>query len=274
MLPARWIDLGPVAPLDFHSAYTGLAYAQPDQAVPIIVCGRARAHVSLGQSQTLAEIDGAIGVPVIRRALGGGAVWVDEDQLSYAIVAPLGLAPARHADWYRWALAPAVATFACFGLAVEQVGEDLWLRGRKIAGSGAATLGRCAVVASSFLLRFPRDAFAAAMAAPSANYRERVREGLAAAMTDWESEAPRPQLEALCAAFRRSVGRTFGWHVAASTPTAEEAAAIADWRAELGEPIERGDARRVPDGIKLNARLSVVAAADGGARLIRGGEQA
>jgi lipoate-protein ligase A len=273
MVPARWIDLGSVAPLDFHSIYTGLAYAQRDQARPIVVCGLAGAHVSLGQSQTLAEVDDALGVPVVRRALGGGAVWVDEDQVSYAIVAPLRLAPALHEDWYRWALAPAVATFASFGLAVEQVGEDLWLRGRKIAGSGAATLGRSAVVASSFLLRFPRDAFAAAMAAPSANYRDRVREGLAAAMTDWESEAPRPQLEALDAAFRRSVESAFGWRVAASTPTAEEAAAIADWRAELGEPIERGNARRVPDGIKLNARLSVVAAEDGGARLIRGGEQ-
>lgn len=270
---ARWIDLRRVAPIDFHAAYTGLAWAQREGAAPIVVCSRVGAHVSLGQSQTLAEVDPRIRVPVIRRALGGGAVWVDEHQLSYAIVAPLAIAPSRHPDWYRWALAPAIATFAAFGLAVEQVGEDLWLGGRKIAGSGAATLGRAAVVASSFLIRFPRDAFAEAMAAPSARYRERVREGLAEAMTDWASEARPPRMEALSEAFARSFEETLGWRVEASIPTAEEEDAIAEWRAELQEPIERGDARRVPDGIKLNARLSVVAAAADGARLLRAGEK-
>jgi lipoate-protein ligase A len=274
MLHARLIDLGRVAPLEFHSAYTGLAYAQRDGAAPIVVCGRVSAHISLGQSQTLAELDCSVRVPVVRRPLGGGAVWVDENQLSFVIVAPLSLAPARREEWYGWALAPAVATFATFGLDVEQVGEDLWCRGRKIAGSGAATLGRSAVVASSFLMRFPREAFAEAMAAPSAGYRECVREGLAAAMTDWESEAPPPQAEALSAAFARSTERALGWRVEASAPTEEETAAIADWRRELQEPVECGDTRRVPDGIKLNARLSVVAAAEGGARLIRGREPA
>jgi lipoate-protein ligase A len=267
---ARWIDVGRVAPLDFHATYTGLAYAQTRGAAPIVVCGRPGPHVSLGQSQTLAEVEASVDVPVIRRALGGGAVWVDENQLSYAIVAPLALAPPRHDDWHRWALAPAVATFASFGLAVEQVDEDLWLRGKKIAGSGAATLGVSAVVASSFLMRFPRQAFADAMAAPSTAYRERVRHGLSAAMTDWESEAPPPTFAVLSTAFAREVEREFGWNVEASLPTREETAAIADWRAELAEPIERGDLRRVRDGIKLNARLSVVADGDG-ARLVCGG---
>jgi len=271
MRPARWIDLGCVAPLDFHAAYTGLAYAQGEDAVPIVVCGRPGAHVSLGQSQTLAEVDASITVPVIRRPLGGGAVWVDENQLSYAIVAPLAIAPARHEDWYRWALAPAVATFARFGLAVVQVGEDLWLEGRKIAGSGAATLGWSAVVASSFLLRFPHERFAAAMATPSAGYRERLREGLAAAMADWESAVEPPRIDTLSAAFAKSLEAELGWRVAASAPGVGEAAAIAEWRAELAEPIEHGETRRLPDGIKLNARLSVIAA-DGGARLIRNGD--
>ena len=270
MVPARWIDLGRVAPLDFHAAYTGLAYAQGEGAVPVVVCGQAGAHISLGQSQTLIEVDDAVDVPVVRRALGGGAVWVDEHQLSYAIIARLAIAPQRHEDWYRWALAPAIATFGAFGLAVHSIREDLWLGGRKIAGSGAATLERSAVVASSFLLRFPRERFASAMASPSAGYRNCVREGLAAAMTDWESETGRPDLEALSAVFIRAIRSELGWRVALSAPDAREAVSIADWRAELAEPIEQGKRGRVHDGLKLNAELCVVAAPGGGARLVRG----
>jgi hypothetical protein len=75
----------------------------------------------------------------------------------------------------------------------------------------------------------------------------------------------------LSAVFIRSIESGLGWRVALSSPDAREAASIADWRAELAEPIEHGARRRVHDGLKLNAELSVLAASDGGARLVRDG---
>jgi lipoate-protein ligase A len=91
------------------------------------------------------------------------------------------LAPPRHEDWYAWALAPAIATFRAFGLEVERRAEDLWHDGRKIAGSGAATIGRCAVVASSFLCGFraerlqPASPRQAALSAPRSTTRSAQR---------------------------------------------------------------------------------------------------
>jgi lipoate-protein ligase A len=254
---ARWVDVGSVAPIAFHATYAGLAEAQPRGARPIVLWGRAAAHVCLGQSQGCCELDAGRDVPVVRRPLGGGAVWVDEHQQSYAFVAPLALAPRRHEDWYAWALAPAVATFRAFGLTVERRGEDLWLAGRKIAGSGAATIGACAVVASSFLLRFPHERFAASVAAPDAAFRAALREALGAAMTDWSSHAAPPDERALAAAFRRGLRDTLGWEVAPSATAPDEAALVAAWSDELAEPIEHGRPR-IAGGLKLNAAMTLL----------------
>ena len=67
-----------------------------------------------------------------------------------------------------------LATYRRFGLPVEWHGQDLWLAGRKIAGSGAATIGRCAVFASSFLLHFPAERFARCIASPLRPGAERI----------------------------------------------------------------------------------------------------
>jgi lipoate-protein ligase A len=261
--PARWVDLGTADPIGFHATYAGLADALAPEAAPAVVWGRARAHLCLGQSQGLCELAEALDVPVVRRPLGGGAVWVDEDQLSYALVAPLGLAPRRHEDWYAWALAPAIATFRAFGLEVERRTEDLWLAERKIAGSGAATIGGCAVVASSFMLRFPSDRFAASIAAPSRAFRAALRGALGAAMTDWAMHATPPGDAAIAAAFRSALQETLAWDLHDAAIDARERASIGEWRNELAAPIEFGRPR-VAGGIKLNAALTLVSDAGTG----------
>ena len=257
MIRARWIGLGRIDPIGFHASYAGVAEVQAPDGAPIVVWGRATTHVCLGQSQGLCELDDVIDVPVVRRPLGGGVVWVDEDQHSYAIVAPLALAPRRHEDWYGWALAPAISTFRTFGLAVERHGEDLWLGGRKIAGSGAATIGGAAVVASSFLLRFPSERFADAVASPSGPFRAALHAALGTAMTDWASQAAPPGEGALAAAFGVALCETLGWSPQPSGIEPHERAAIDEWREELAVPIERGR-RRVAHGIKLNAALALL----------------
>jgi len=261
---ARWIRLGLVEPLELHASYAGLAAAQPADGAPILLWARAKTHLCLGQSQGLAELEPNCGIPVVRRPLGGGLVWVDENQYVFVLIAPRRDAPGRPARWFPWALAPVVATYRQFGLPAYLNGNDVWLNGRKIAGSGAASIGECAVVASSFLLRFPLEAFADHVASPSPGFRAWLREGLSLAMTEWAEHGELPAERALEEAFRARLEAQYGWHFEHAWPNETEAAAIGEARAELVEPIEADLPRSVRDGIRLNAESTLVERRSGG----------
>lgn len=260
---ARWIRLGLVEPLELHAAYTGLAAAQARDAAPILLWAQAKTHLCLGQSQGLAELDPRVKVPVVRRPLGGGLVWVDESQYVFVLIAPRRLAPGRPARWFSWALSPAVATYRQFGLPAQLNEQDVWLHGRKIGGSGAASIGECAVIASSFLLRFPIDAFADSVASASEGFRSWLREGLSLAMTEWADHGVVPPERELEEVFRARIEAQHGWQFEHAWPSAAEVEAIAEARAELSEPIERDLPRSVPGGIKLNAAGHVLERASG-----------
>ena len=252
---ARHIDVGLLDPALFHATYAAIALARNADARPVVVWGRAGPHISIGPSQDAAvELDPDIAVPVVRRPLGGGAVWIDEWQHCYVLVAPLARAPRRPAEWFEWGLRPAIATYRRFGLRVERVEQDLWLAGRKIAGSGAATLGACAVFASSFLIRFPVHRFAGCVRAPSSAYRAWLAAGLASTMTDWESHQQPPGAPALGCAFRAALQEQLGWKLSRSALGDSERisrnAALKDMTAEDWT----AGGKAVPGGIRLNAR--------------------
>lgn len=258
MRAARWVDIGLVEPPLFHATYTGIAEAMADDDPPVLVWGRSAPHISLGQSQDRrAELAAELEVPVIMRPLGGGAVWVDESQYCFVLIAPLKQAPPRPADWFGWGLASALATYRRFGLPVERREQDLWLAESKIAGSGAATIGRCAVFASSFLLRFPAERFARCIASPSSEFHELLLAALAQAMTDWESHQPPPGGNELRAAFRDAAEQALDWRFADAALSAAERAAREEALLELLETAHSvaSGIRMVRGGLKIKAGM-------------------
>lgn len=269
-LPARWIDLGDLAPLDLHAAYIGIASAQDPEAAPIVLWGRsATPHLSLGASQNAeVELDLAVceaqGLPWIRRPLGGGTVLVDDRQFSFFVILPRGHAPGRPAlrpHEIFPLLAPAMLeTFQAFGLvAGTQGNHDFWVNGRKIAGTGAGMIGACQVFTSSFMLDFDAELFTQLVAVPAEGFRQWLLEGLSGTMTSWRQEGVVPDPVSLAAAFQQALMRTLGWEFKASEIRPLERDVIAEARATLADDQDAdwqssvGGSRRVPWGIKLNA---------------------
>lgn len=115
---ARWIRLGALAQRDFDAAYASLAHVQARTAAPILL-------------------------------------WAEEAaRFPFALIAPLKHAPGRRDRWLSWGLASAVATYRQFEVPAYLDGE-IFLHGRDIAHTRVACIGECAVIASSFLMRFP-----------------------------------------------------------------------------------------------------------------------
>src|SRR5215210_391292 len=117
-MSARWIRLGALSQSEFDSAHATLAALQSRAAAPIVLWGEEAARYV------------------------------------FALIAPLKYVPGRRDRWLSWGLASAVATYRQFDVPAYLDGE-IYLHGRDIAKSRVAAVGECAVISSSFLMRFP-----------------------------------------------------------------------------------------------------------------------
>ena len=259
MAPIRLICPGRLTPEALHRAYVGLAEAQGEQDVPILLLAQSDAHLSLGAAQRPgAELDRAacerLRIPVVQRALGGGLVWVDLGQLSYFFIFPPATRVRRAPELFALIAPWVIAVHAHFGLKVEvRDGHDFWCQERKIGGTGAATIGRSLVLGGSFILDAQWASFVECVAAPSHEFRTWLTEALQEGLCSWSQLLDRvvepDAVLAVCPALLRAAGYEL---VLPTEPTETEQYAMG--QAELedvdwDQPVRR----RVPAGIKLKA---------------------
>lgn len=221
---------------------------------PVMVWGQAAAHFCLGQHQSIAaELVADIDVPVIRRPLGGGGVWLDRNQVSLVLVAPRDFFPSRTQAWYAHVLSPMLQVYAEMGWDAQLVGQDVWLNGKKLAGTGAASIGEAGLVGSSFLLKFPVSEFTRLIAVPSAGFRGWLDEALQSSLTTWSDYADVPELPWLSLIYRRAAAGIFNWRWEQACLRDDERDARDAYRVEL-LPDDDRQTKLVPHGIKINAR--------------------
>lgn len=145
-MKARWIRLGAMEAREFDATHAAIATVQPRDAAPVLLWGEETARYL------------------------------------FALVVPLKFAPGRRERWLSWGLAAVVATYRQFGVPAYLDG-DVTLHGRDIAQTRVASHGECAVIASSFLMRFPESC----VATPSAELEQAFRLRLEA-QHGWEFE--------------------------------------------------------------------------------------
>ena len=263
----RVLDLGTVSVPRSQAVYHGVASVMGDDDLPVLtLASPEKPYVCIGLHQDLeAEVDQAYcrsaGLPVLRRHVGGGAVYLDRDQLFFHFIYPRAEAPGRVADIYQRFAAPVVATYQSLGIAARlRPINDIHVEGRKIGGMGAAQIGDATVLVGSFMFDFDVATMARCLKVPSEKFRDKLHSTLTDYITTIRRELGRTlPREEVIATFRREIAARLDVQPQSDGLRPREEAAVVDWERQLLDPewLEQPGRRRFAEGVKITGGVSL-----------------
>lgn len=233
----RILEEGKTGALRSQALWHGIASCMTANSEPVLsFCRPAEPYVGIGYFARLEEIDRQAcrrhDLPIIRRRIGGGPVYLDSDQQFFQITLPASRAPARIDRLYDLLLEPAAEAFRELGLPVRRRGlNDLAIGDRKISGTGAGRIGDGVVVVGNLLMRFPYQRMAEILALPDEAMRGRYLSLMRRHVTSVEIEGLElPSYSDICKSLIRSYSRHLGSSPRRDGITDEESAAVLGWQ--------------------------------------------
>lgn len=270
----RVIDFGRVSPLRSQTAWHAVAYGVSAGAPATLSFARPSApYVCVGYHRDLAEVDldycRSRGLPVYRRMVGGGPVYLDEGQLFFQVCLPAAAVSPSRTQALRTLLAPAVAAFRATGVdaRLDDDGE-ICAGDRKICGHGAGQIEDAVLVCGNLIERFDHERAAAVLAIADPVQRSETLRLMRRYVAATPADAAAFQA-ALAGAYAAALGLT----PAPGALTAGERARLRELDEEftsqewLSGPLgARAPAR--PRQVKVRAGVWTVAAQAGEARVV------
>lgn len=240
----RVIDFGLVPALRSQAVYHGLAETMTPDSDPILsLASPSTPYVCVGMHQDVdKEVDRAFcdetRLPVYRRHVGGGAVYLDHNQLFTHFVYPASKAPRRAEHLYPMFIEPVLRTYRDFGIPANyRPINDIHVDGRKIGGTGAASIADATVMVGSFMFDFDTVTMSQCLKVPSEKFRDKLRQTLDDYMTTMVKQLGTPPERAvLLEHFLRHCADALEVEPFRDTATAAELAAIDRAEAELADP--------------------------------------
>jgi lipoate-protein ligase A len=173
-------NLGKVPWQDSQLAYHALAELGWES---LVLVSPATPYVCIGYHQDAAlEVDldycRENHIPVFRREVGGGAVFLDGQQLFFQLILPRTspLVNLSVQTFYEKFLQPVIAVYRKIGVdAVYKPVNDLIYNGRKICGSGVGEIGEAVVFVGNLILDFNYRTMARVLKIPDEKYRDKIR---------------------------------------------------------------------------------------------------
>jgi len=181
----RLLELDTLSAVRSQTVYHAVAHAMTE-ATPdtIILVSPRQPYVCIGFHQDLEkEVDltycQAQGLPVLRREVGGGAVYLDDGQVFTQWVFHTGHLPQTLEKRFELFIRPLVETYQALGIeAYYRPVNDIHVGGKKIGGTGAARIGPADVVVGSLMFSFDRATMARALKVSSEKMRDKIFESL------------------------------------------------------------------------------------------------
>jgi lipoate---protein ligase len=135
------------------------------------------------------------GIPVFRREVGGGAVFLDGRQLFFQLVLHRDnpLARGDKAAFYQRLLQPVAKTYAELGVPAlyRPVNDIITEAGRKISGTGAAEIADSVVLVGNIIADFDYDTMVRVLRVPDEKFRGKVFQSMQENLTTLRRETGR-----------------------------------------------------------------------------------
>lgn len=269
--PLRILDLGLVSPLRSQAIYHGVAYAlRPDTPDTIILVGPTAPYVCIGYHQELEkEVDVDYcrehGLPIYRREVGGGAVYLDKGQVFTQWIFHRAHLPASLEERFALYIKPLVDTYQSLGIpANHRPINDIHVQGKKIGGTGAAQIGEAEVVVGSLMFDFNFDLMARVLKVSSEKMRDKIFQSLNEYMTTMTRQLGHtPDYDSVKREYIRQVVETLGRPAEYADPTPEELAVTAELEARFASDewlYQKGGLRQA-GAVKIHADVYLAEAA-------------
>jgi lipoate-protein ligase A len=278
----RVIDFGRVTPLRSQTLWHAVAYGVSSGAPPTLSFARPSApYVCLGYHRDLDEVDQEYcrreGLPVYRRMVGGGPVYLDDGQLFFQICLPARSVPAVRHEALRMLLEPAVAAFRAAGVDAQLDGDlEICVGDRKICGHGAGQIEDAVVICGNLIERFDHERATRVLALPSPALRAETLRLMRRYVAATPADASEFQ-----AAMISAYATALGLNAAQGELTEAENAALTEldaqfsgeqWRAGPGRPPTRpagsAGSARSPRQVKVRAGVWTAGAGSSGAQIV------
>ena len=275
--PLRVIDFGSRPPLRSQTLWHAVGYGVSAGAPATLSFVRpAVPYVCIGFHRPLDEVDPdfcrAEGLPVLRRMVGGGPVYLDSGQLLFQICLPAASVPAVRPKALRQLLEPAVAAFRAVGVrAVLDEDSEICLGDAKICGHGAGQIGDAVVVCGNLIERFDHARATRVLAMTDPAQRDQTL----ALMRRFVAETPVDPVSfraAMVAAYAARLGLTARLGELddvehAALTSLDEQFVSNNWLAGPGRPGPQAGPGPVARQVKVRARIWTLSATHEGAQV-------
>ncbi len=233
----RLVDFGQVESLRSLAIFHGVGYAlREDTPDTITITRPLDPFVSIGHHQDAkTEVDlefcEEAGVPVYRREIGGGAVYLDEGQTFWHTIFHVSRVPTTLTDVYAKFLEGPVLALNRMGIpAVHRPVNDIQVDGRTIGGTGAATVGESMIVAGSLMFDFNYELMVRVLRVPSEKFRDKMYSTMREYLTTINRQLgdAAPSREEGVRILIECFNETLGTELVLDEPRPDELAAIAE----------------------------------------------
>ncbi len=267
MKPIRLLDLGYVSPIHSQTVYHAVGHAMtPETPDTIILVSPDAPYVCIGFHQDLEkEVDldycAEHKLPVYRREVGGGAVYLDQAQLFSQWAFQGGHLPAELEPRFELYARPLVETYQAINIpAYLRPINDIHVGGKKIGGTGAAQMGIAEIVVGSLMFNFDKATMARVLKVSSEKMRDKVFQSLEQYMTTMaEQLGSEPDRETVKQIYIARCAAALGVELYPGELTDDEVAMMADIdRRFVSDEWLHLKGALLPTGVKIHEDVRVI----------------